>query len=497
MLYFDVIIVGAGVAGLYASLHLPKHLKVLILCKDQPWECNTFYAQGGIAVAKDIEDIALHIKDTLDAGAGMCDVDAVKTLSEESLEVLEDLIVRQTPFDKDAQGNLLFTKEAAHSTSRIIHAGGDSTGRALHSHLIAQVSHTLWKNATVTELLIENSHCYGVSVLTKRGNYNLYANHIILASGGVGALFEYHTNAYTISSELHGMILENGLRLKDMEMLQFHPTVFVKTQHARKMLLSEALRGEGAQVVDYFGNRFLFDYDPRGELASRDKVARSIFDYKQKLAQNYANAPEEQREVYLDLNTFSKEFFYERFPNIARNLSAFGYVLPRDRIPISPAFHYCMGGIETDRVGKVIGMENLYAVGECACTGVHGANRLASNSLLEGLVFSRRSARDILGSYGAKQEVKKREFLLHTEVLQNTQDENLKAILRHLMWNKVGITRKKSGLNEALGGVEVMLQSGVGRLLKLRLLTAKNIIESALKRDASVGAHYLADEGMV
>ncbi|MBD5164718.1 FAD-binding protein [Helicobacter sp.] len=495
MFYFDVIIVGAGVAGLYASLNLPKNLKVLILCKEQPWECNTFYAQGGIAVAKDVNDIPLHVKDTLNAGAGMCDEKAVKTLSEESLEVLEDLIARQTPFDRDAQGNLLFTKEAAHSTSRIIHAGGDCTGRALHSHLIAQISHTLWKNATVTELLIEGNHCYGVSVLTKRGNYNLYAKHVILASGGVGALFEYHTNAYTISSELHGMILENGLKLKDMEMLQFHPTVFVKTPHARKMLLSEALRGEGARIVDFFGNRFLFDYDSNGELAPRDKVARSIFDYKMKLEEKNPQAPQEQKEVYLDLSPFSKEFFYERFPNIARNLSALGYELPKDRIPISPAFHYCMGGIETDDVGRVVGMQNLYAMGECACTGVHGANRLASNSLLEGLVFSRRSAKEILGSYGVGQNTiqdsKLREFPLHSQVLQKEQDENLKAILRHLMWHKVGIIRRKSGLNEALGGVEVMLQSGVGRLLRLRLLTAKNIIESALKRDFSVGAHYI------
>lgn len=486
-----MIIVGAGVAGLYASLNLPRHLKVLILCKDQPWECNTFYAQGGIAVAKNIEDIALHIKDTLDAGAGMCDEDAVKTLSKESLEVLEDLIERQVPFDKDIHGNLLFTKEAAHSTSRIIHAGGDSTGRVLHSHLMTQTSHTLWKNATVTKLLIENNHCYGVSVLTKRGNYNLYAKHIVLASGGVGALFEYHTNAYTISSELHGMIIENGLKLKDMEMLQFHPTVFVKTIHARKMLLSEALRGEGAKIVDFWGNRFLFDYDQKGELASRDKVARSIFDYKLKLQEKFKK--QEEREVYLDLSDFSKEFFYERFPNISRNLSTFGYNLPNDRIPISPAFHYCMGGIETDNVGKVIGMENLYAAGECACTGVHGANRLASNSLLEGLVFSRRSVRDIMGNYGVNGNLRVREFLPDTEILQNVQDENLKTILRKLMWSKVGIMRKKSGLNEALGGVEVMLQSGVGRLLHLRLLTAKNIIESALKRDASIGAHYLTE----
>ncbi|CAM2968864.1 L-aspartate oxidase [Helicobacter burdigaliensis] len=486
-MFYDVIIVGAGIAGLYASLNLPKNLKVLILCKDQPWECNTFYAQGGIAVAKDKEDISLHIDDTLKAGAGMCNVEAVKALSHESLEVLEDLISKNTPFDKDKQGNLLFTKEAAHSTSRIIHAGGDCTGRVVHSHLISQINHTLWKNATVTELLMEGNSCCGVSVLTKRGNYNLYAKNVILASGGIGALFNYHTNAYTISAELHGMILENGLELKDMEMLQFHPTVFTKTKHARKMLLSEALRGEGAHIVDFWGKRFLFDYDSLGELAPRDKVARSIFDYKLELAKN-SKLTEEQKEVYLDLSPFSKDFFYERFPNIARNLSALGYDLPKDKIPISPAFHYCMGGIKTNHLGKVVGANNLYAVGECACTGVHGANRLASNSLLEGLVFSRRASRDILNQ---NYQPKWREFPLHSQILQKEQDENLKTLLRKIMWEKAGIIRKKSGLNEALGGVEVMLESNIGRLLKLRLLVAKNIIESALKREQSVGAHFI------
>lgn len=482
---YDVIIVGAGIAGLYAALNLPKNLKVLILCKDQPWECNTFYAQGGIAVAKDIDDIPLHIQDTLNAGAGLCNREIVETLSKESLEVLEDLIAKNTPFDRDENGNLLFTKEAAHSTARIIHAGGDCTGRAIHSHLISQLNHTLWKNATVTELLIEGDTCCGVSVLTKRGNYNLYANNVILASGGVGALFNYHTNAYTISGELHGMILENNLELQDMEMLQFHPTVFTKTPHARKLLLSEALRGEGARIVDYWGNRFLFDYDKNGELAPRDKVARSIFDYKLKLKEK--NLKEEECEIYLDLSPFSKEFFYHRFPNIARNLSSFGYDLPNDKIPISPAFHYCMGGIKVDSIGKVIRINNLYAIGECACTGVHGANRLASNSLLEGLVFAKRAAQNIIHN---NVELNFREFPLHLQVLQKEQDENLKAILRNIMWEKVGIIRKKSGLNEALGGIYVMLQSNIGRLLKLRLLTAKNIVESAIKREESIGAHY-------
>ncbi|RAX58436.1 L-aspartate oxidase [Helicobacter monodelphidis] len=479
-LNYDVIIIGAGVAGLYTALNIPKEKRVLILCKEQPWECNTFYAQGGIAVAKDLEDIAQHILDTLHAGAGMCNVDSVEILSKESLEILQDLIARHVPFDCDENGKLLFTKEAAHSTNRIIHAGGDCTGRVLHSHLITQIPHTLWKNATVTELLIEENRCYGVSVLTKRGNYNLYAPVVIIASGGLGGLFEYHTNAYTVAGELHGMILEHGLRLKDMEMLQFHPTVFVDTSRPRKPLLSEALRGEGAVIVDENGRRFVFDYDKRGELAPRDAVARAIFDYQQK----------NQCKVFLDISNFKEEFFIQRFPNIYHNLMLFGFKMG-DKIPISPAFHYAMGGIQTDTYGRVKGVENLYALGEAACTGVHGANRLASNSLLEGLVFAKRAALDIINKEIIQRSM--REFPLHEEPLEKEQDGNLKKILRNLMWNKVGIIRKERGLNEALGGVEVMLQSNIGRLLRLRLLTAKSIIQSALQREDSIGAHYRQD----
>ncbi|MBD5166218.1 MAG: L-aspartate oxidase [Helicobacter sp.] len=478
--HYDVIIIGAGVAGLYAALQIARHKKVLILCKAQPWDCNTFYAQGGIAVAKNKDDIIAHIQDTLNAGAGMCDTQNVEIMSIQSLEVLDDLIARGVPFDKDEDGNLLFTKEAAHSTNRIIHAGGDCTGRVLHSHLITQIPHTLWKNATVTELLIHDNRCYGVNVLTKRGNYNLYARDVVIASGGVGGLFEMHTNAHTVAGELHGMILENGLRLCDMEMLQFHPTVFVQTTRARKPLLSEALRGEGAQIVDKDKRRFLFDYDSRGELAPRDTVARAIYDYQQKY----------DTEVFLDVSMFREHFFEKRFPNIARTLHGFGYSC-YDPIPISPAFHYCMGGIATDANGRVLGMDNLYAIGEAAHTGVHGANRLASNSLLEALVFARRATLEILGKEAATWKM--REFQPRNDILECEYDGNLKQILRKLMWNKVGIIRRKSALLEALGGVEVMLQSHIGRLLRLRLLAAKNIIESALLREESLGAHCLVE----
>ncbi|MGP1450983.1 MAG: L-aspartate oxidase [Wolinella sp.] len=479
-MYYDVIIIGAGVAGLYASLQLPKDKRVLLLCKDQPWECNTFYAQGGIAVAKDASDVGLHVSDTLEAGAHMGDRGAIERLSLDSLEILSDLIGRGVPFDRDSSGKLLYTKEGAHTISRIVHAGGDGTGRVLHSHLIGSISHTLWKNATVTNLLLDESRCHGVSVMTKRGSYNLYANDVIIATGGVGALYEYHTNAYTISSDLHGMIIEHGGSVRDMEMMQFHPTVYVKGSHARKILLSEALRGEGARIVNEHGERFLQEYDSRGELAPRDVISRAIFDYKKQT----------NMDVYLDISDFEQDYFKSRFPNIYRNLTSYGFSIPGDKIPISPAFHYSMGGIEVDSCARVKGMDNLYAIGECARTGVHGANRLASNSLLEGLVFARIAANNIAGK---ESSFKVREFRLNDEMLEREFDNALKGVLRSLMWEKVGIARRKSELNEALGGVEVMLKSGIGRMLKMRLLTAREIIKGALSREESLGAHYMID----
>ncbi len=475
---YDVIIVGAGIAGLHAAMHLPKNLSCLVLCKDQPWECNTFYAQGGVATAVDENDIAFHIKDTLEAGATLCDKDAVEVMSSDSIGVIRDLISKGLKFDRENSGELKYTKEGAHTRSRILHAEGDGTGRVIHSFLIAELKHTLFKNALVTDLLIDENRCYGVSVVTKKGEYNLYANNIILASGGIGSIYEYHTNAHTISGEIHGMAIEHGLSMQDMEFVQFHPTVYVQNSWARKLLLSEALRGEGAYIVDSKNRRFLFDYDKRGELAPRDIISRSIFDYKHK----------SKEEIYLSFEPFEQSFLKKRFPNIYRNLTSIGFDIPKDKIPISPAFHYSMGGIKTDLDGKVDGMKNLYAIGEVASTRVHGANRLASNSLLEGLVFSRRAARRILeDNYTLKQK----NFQICQAQLYKEQDKVLKETLRSIMWKHVGVARDIFGLQSALGGVEVMLQTDIGRMFKLRLLTSAEVIKSAISRKESLGSHYI------
>lgn len=477
---YDVVIIGAGVAGLYTAMNLPKDKKVLIINKNHPWECNTFYAQGGVVTAVDDADEALHIQDTLEAGAGLCDADAVRVLSEHSREVVGDLITKGFEFDKDADGKLLYTKEAAHSASRILHAGGDATGRYLHQFLLQQNPHPMLEGAQVTDLLIDEGKCYGVCV-----NYNdelkhIFAKTTVIASGGVGSLFAYHTNAHTISGDLQGICLEKGIKLEHMEMLQFHPTVYVSSNAAQKQLLTEALRGEGAIFVDEKGYAFMKDYDPRAELAPRDIVSRAIFDYKQKTGQ----------EVYLSFDNFETEYFKKRFPNIASNLKDLGFDLPKDKVPISPAFHYSIGGIKTNLDGQVESVENLYAIGEVASTGVHGANRLASNSLLEGLVFAARAAAKI-----KKEDVTytPKQFPISTDSLYCADDDAYKSELRRIIWADVGVVRTQKGLQEAMTFIEETLHKPIGRFLKLRLLTAKEIVTSALKRKTSIGVHYIKE----
>lgn len=477
-LRYDVVIIGSGVAGLYAAIALPKNLKVLIINKSNPWECNTYYAQGGVTTAYNDEDIVSHVQDTLDAGAGMCNTAAVQFMSESSQGVIRDLIARGFQFDTDEEGHLLYTKEAAHSRSRILHAGGDATGRHLHFFLLNQNPHPMLSDATVVDLLIENHQCCGVEVFSEGKRKTILADNVIIASGGVGSLYEYHTNASTISGDIHGICIEKGIELESMEMMQFHPTVFVANNWARKQLLSEALRGEGAHVVDENGYRFLFEYDPRGELAPRDIVSRAIFDYKQRSG----------KQVYLSCEDFESEYFKERFPNIYKSLNDLGFHLPKERVPISPAFHYAVGGIKTNIDGSVPGIRGLYAAGEAASTGVHGANRLASNSLLEGLVFAQKAAESILANSatGCGEH-----FRIGDEPLEIDGDKEKKDELRRIMWENVSIKRTPQGLSTALKAITQMLSGKVGRLLRLRLLTAKSIVEAAQKRSESIGVHYI------
>jgi len=478
---YDVIIIGAGVAGLYAAMHLHKDKKVLIINKRETFKCNTFYAQGGIALAVDESDIPLHVEDTLEAGAGLCDEEAVTEMSVNSREAIDDLISRGFIFDSDDNGNLLYTKEAAHSRERILHAGGDATGRYLHYFLLSQNPHPMLGNARVVDLLIKDGECYGVTILDHRECRNIYAKDVIIASGGVGSLFEFHTNAPCISADMQGLCLEKGIELENMEMMQFHPTVFVNSEFAQKQLLTEALRGEGATIEDENSKRFLFDYDERGELASRDVVSKAIYDYSKKTG----------LKVYLNCSNFEYHYFTQRFPNIFKNLQSLGFDVPTKRVPISPAFHYAIGGIKSNLDGQVNSVKNLYAVGEAASTKVHGANRLASNSLLEALVFAKKAAMHIMEN---SKEEKKLEFEITKEIMSLKDDKIKKNLLRKIMWENVSIVRTKSGLNDALEQINALLNENIGRLLKFRLLTAKEIVQSALNRGESVGVHTIYEE---
>ena len=477
---YDVLIIGAGIAGLYAAMNLPKSKKVLVVCKDIPWECNTFYAQGGMVTAINEADINAHVEDTLSAGAYHNDKEAVEIMSRTSITTTKDIIEKGMEFDVDEMGKLLYTKEAAHSAERIIHAGGDATGRYMHYFMMLQNQHQLQRNTLVYDLLIENGRCYGVKALVNYRPVTLFADDVIIASGGVGSLYEFNTNSRTVSADIHGICVEKGIELADMEMMQFHPTVFVKTPFARKLLLTEALRGEGAWVVTEDGRRFLFDYDERGELASRDIVSRAIFDHKRKTGE----------EVYLDFSMFDSEWFAKRLPNITRSFEAIGYNFPKDRVPISPAFHYAVGGIKSDTNGCVEGIEGLYVIGEAASTGVHGANRLASNSLLEGVVFAKRAVDHLL----AKEQVKNIVPTFDKEyknIVHHENDKIYKHRLRKIMWEDMGIIRTKKGLLKAKNIIYDMKNRNIGRLLELRLNTASAIVDAALKRKVSLGTHYI------
>ena len=481
---YDYLIIGAGIAGLNACRYIPKDKKVLVVCKKTPWECNTFYAQGGVVRATSSEDIPFHVKDTMNAGVSINDTKAVEILSEESMDAIDDIINSGFEFDRNSEGELAYTKEAAHSTSRILHADGDATGRMMHMFLLKQCPHQVVVDSIVIDLLYENGICYGAHLVHNGKDKIVYAHNTILASGGVGSIYRYHTNSTTIAGDIQGICVEKGIALKDMEMMQFHPTVYVDSQSPRKQLLTEALRGEGAIVEDEDGYAFLKDYHEDRELAPRDVVSRAIFDYAKRTGSK----------IYLSFKNFDKTFFKKRFPNIYKDLKEVGFDLPFERVPISPAFHYSMGGIDVELNSKVKNCKNLYAIGEVACTGVHGANRLASNSLLEGLVFSKIAVQTALKedfhidihNYTLKDNEAK--FILH-----KSTDKAIKNALRNLMWTSVAIVRETQELIDALEEVDSFLQEEVGRLLFLRLLTAKSIIKSAISRKKSIGAHYIKE----
>src|SRR5277367_1691206 len=373
----DFLIVGAGIAGLRAAIELSEAGRVLVVTKEALGESNTNYAQGGIAVAQGgEEDVALHLEDTVDAGDGLVDRDAARVLVEEGPLRVEELLRWGTSFDRE-DGKLMLTREGAHSRNRILHAHGDATGAEIGRSLLAKAREhkniTLLDWTTTADLIVEAGVVRGAFLLDANGElHTVRARAVLLASGGAGQVYSDTTNPAVATGDGIAMAYRAGAAVSDMEFYQFHPTAFSATG-APRFLLSEALRGEGAYLVNAKGERFMERYHPLLELAPRDVVARAI-------TREGMDGP-----VHLDMRHVKKDL-HARFPGISTFLAKYRLELERDLIPVRPAAHYLMGGVRTDVQGRS-SLPGLYAAGEAACTGVHGANRLASNSLLEGLVL--------------------------------------------------------------------------------------------------------------
>lgn len=516
---FDVLVVGAGAAGLYTALCLPQHLRIGLVAKNTLSLSASDWAQGGIAAVVAPDDSTdLHIQDTLKAGAGLCDYAAVKFLVENAADCIHDLLDLGVAFDRH-HDQLAMTLEAAHSRRRVLHAA-DTTGRAVVTTLVEQVlarSHiTVLAPALVLDLwLDEQQRCQGVCLAQTDRISWVPAGRVILATGGGGQVFAQTTNPVISTGDGVAIAHRAGAMLRDLEFVQFHPTALT-VPGAPRFLISEAVRGEGAHLVDATGRRFAFDYDPAGELAPRDVVSRAIFTHLQKTAADPATA-----NVWLDLRSIPPEIIRHRFPNIIQVCQQWGVDIMTQPIPVAPAAHYWMGGVYAD-VNNQTTIANLYAVGETASTGVHGANRLASNSLLECLVFGRQFRQMTVGATVVPR-------LASAEVqLTNLSPTNLAWIaevrqeLPKAVWQGAGISREADSLAQAIAQVEIWRSQfaqlpSAATLLKLNatqtatlrpkqwvevtawaelrnlLEVADMLLKSAAFRTESRGGHYRSD----
>jgi L-aspartate oxidase len=504
----DYVVVGSGVAGLRAAIGLSADGNVLVLAKSNLSDSATSWAQGGIAVAlSDEDEIGLHEQDTINAGDGLCRHDAVALLVEEGPKYITELIEWGTEFDR-AGTKLAFTREAAHSRSRILHANGDSTGREISRALLARAHKIpnlhLRAHAFTTELLVESGRAVGLRFIdeTDGSPHEVRAGAVLLATGGLGQIYRETTNPDVATGDGMAIAYEAGAVLSDMEFVQFHPTALA-VQGAPRFLLSEALRGEGGVLRNIGLERFMKRYNEAQELAPRDIVARAIVSEMHRTQSDY---------VFLDMTKKDAEFLKHRFPLIYATCLSYGLDLATDMAPVCPAAHYMMGGVKTDLWGRT-SVPGLYCAGETADTGVHGANRLASNSLLEGLVFGARSGQAMMQDAPVSKRSKM--SLPGSPAPKPGETANLVPVvpkpqkmtpagaalktIRDIMWNKVGILRSGKELAEALrllATLELPRSTHPGRaeheLRNLHVL-AVVIARSGLAREESRGSHYRSD----
>lgn len=489
MKIYDYLIIGSGLAGLNAALTAAKKGKVLIITKKKAIESSTNWAQGGIAgVLSHNDSISKHVEDTLLAGSFHNKKSAVTYLAKHSKKAIEKLQRLGVPFAQNQDKSLQLTREGGHQERRIAFVG-DYTGKSIQETLVVQVKQNpnieLIENCPAIKLLVTKGKCYGAQVILKQTVKNIFAYHTVLATGGLGQIYLHTTNPSISTGD--GLALGHlaGCQSKDLEYIQFHPTAFDQKEHT-KFLLSEALRGEGAILKNHQGKAFMSKYSPLKELAPRDIVARSIYQEQKK------------GQVYLDLRHLHAQEVKKRFPQIYQKLKTHGYDLTKNLIPITPAAHYLCGGLKVDLNGQT-NVKNLFVYGELACTGVHGANRLASNSLLEAMVFSE----NISKAKEGKTFIKIPPFTLTKLAPEKSQALQLKKIrqeCQHIMWEKVGIVRQGTELQAAAKALQNLWQElakieGSNTQIaetKSMVLSALLVTKAAQKNTKSLGCHYLA-----
>ncbi len=500
-LYTDVLIIGGGIAGIRAALAVDRSLRTVVITKDSLQQSNSAYAQGGIAGVLDpLDDFSNHVADTMAAGKGLCHQDIVELVIREAPQRIRDLITYGAEFDK-VDGELALTLEGGHSHARVAHALGDATGqevmRAMNRRAIEADYLDIWPKTFTIDLLTHEGNCRGALVWNpNHGRTFVWAKQTILCTGGAGALYRETTNPQIATADGHAVALRAGCELRDMEFMQFHPTVLYIAGSSR-YLISEAVRGEGAHLVDCNGHRFMRDYNPAGELAPRDVVSQAIT---QQMAKTSHPC------VYLDLSSIPADHVRHRFPHIGQVCADFGVDLTKDKVPVRPGAHYMVGGVTTDADGRT-SLPGLWAAGEVTSTGLHGANRLASNSLLEGVVFGLRCGQNASQVALSQPDNFTAPRLESPSMTSKTRIDDpldltdIRNSLRSLMWRNVGISRNEQDLVTARQQLDFWanyvcrrdLVDPAGWELQNMMLVARSMAAAALERRESRGVHARSD----